>query len=339
MDPLGTDAATVTIEDNDAPPEGPEPWTVRVAPGDGTLTVSWTVAPRDGVADGEPYATPCAGARPPGRTTIGPTPGTRGTWAANDGITVAGGVTSYVITGLENGVATQVNLRSFTGVDYSESSAKSSRWVAEQGEHTTPRGGEQRQPAPARTYSVTASARATEGGGATLTVALSEAAPAGGVEFSVTAGYSGGATATADDVGAVTSPVTVAQGNTTLDITIPTAADAVDEDDETFTVAVAANTAGWEKAGDGRDTATVTIADDDTAGITAAAANPLTVAEGESATYTVVLDSRPTANVTVTASSGDGGAAHGVPGLPHLHADGMGHAADLHGQRELPTTT
>ena len=305
-DPEGTDTATVTIQDNEEAPDGPEPRAVRVVPGDGSLTVSWTVAPRDGVADGEirhalrwsqTTGADHYWANPRDPRSVGP----------NDGITVEGGVTRYVITGLENDVATLVHLRSFTGDDRSERSSQSSRWVEEEGEHTTPRGGE--QTTADRTYSVNAAASAAEGGGASLTITLSQAAPAEGVEFSVTADHSGGATATADDVGAVPSPVTVAQGNTTLDVTIPTVADAVDEDDETFTVTVAANTAGWEKAGDGRDTATVTIADDDTAGITVTAASPLTVAEDGTATYTVVLDSRPTADVTVTAASNDGGAA------------------------------
>ena len=280
--PEGTGTATVTIEDSDGgldAPDGPEPWNVRVAPGDGTLTVTWTVAPRDGVEDGEirhalrwsqTTGADHYWANPRDPQNVGP----------SDGITVAGGVTRYVITGLENGVATRVDLRSFTGGHHGEANPQSSEWVTEEGEHTTPRGNEPQQSSPGRTYSVTAGARATEGGEAALTITLGETAPEGGVEFSVAAGYSGDATATADDVGAVASPVTVAQGNTTLVIAVPTAEDAVDEDDETFTVSITASTAGWEKAGDGKDTAVVTIADDDTAGVTVNAANPLAVAEG-----------------------------------------------------------
>lgn len=49
--------------------------------------------------------------------------------------------------------------------------------------------------------------------------------------------------------------------------------------------------------------ATLTIADDD--GVTARAANPLRVARGETATYTVVLERRPAADVTVTPFSTD----------------------------------
>ncbi len=172
-------------------------------------------------------------------------------------------------------------------------------------------GGEDEQQQVARTFSVSAAASAAEGGNAALTITLSETAPTGGVAFTVTASYSG-QTATAADVGSITSPVTVAEGDTTLDISIPTADDAVDEDDETFTVTVAATTSGWEKEGDGRDTATITITDDDTAGVTVTPTT-LSVSEDGSATYTVVLDSRPTADVTVTPTSGDAGAAGVAP--------------------------
>ncbi len=103
--------------------------------------------------------------------------------------------------------------------------------------------------------------------------------------------------------------MTVPTGDTTLVITIPTVSDDVDEGVETFTVVIAATTAGWVKTGNGGDTAVVTIVDNDTVGITVTAARPLAVSEGGSATYTVVLNSRPTADVTITAVSDDVGAA------------------------------
>ena len=46
----------------------------------------------------------------------------------------------------------------------------------------------------------------------------------------------------------------------------------------------------------------------DDAGVTVSAANPLSVSEGSTATYTVVLDSEPTADVTITPRSADTGA-------------------------------
>ncbi len=173
-------------------------------------------------------------------------------------------------------------------------------------------GGEGEQQQAAKTFSVSAASTAAEGGNATLTITLSEAAPTGGVVFTVTAGYGDGSTATAADVGSITSPVTVSEGDTALDVSIPTADDAVDEDDETFTVTVAATTSGWEKEGDSRDTATVTITDDDTAGVTVTP-KALNVSEDGSASYTVVLDSKPTADVTVTPTGSDAGAAGVAP--------------------------
>ncbi len=153
------------------------------------------------------------------------------------------------------------------------------------------------------TYSVSGKASAVEGQTATLTVTLSEAAPKGGVQFSVSAGFDG--SASAGDVGTITSPVTASEGDTTVEVSIPTAGDAIDEADETFTVTVTALTDGWAAADDGQNTATVTVVDDDTAAVTVTAADPLGVDEGATATYTVVLASQPTTGVTVAAASGD----------------------------------
>ncbi len=75
----------------------------------------------------------------------------------------------------------------------------------------------------AKTFSLSPTASVTEGHSATLTITLSEDAPADGVRFTVTAAYSTTGTGNADssDVGTITSPVTVVNGNSTLDITIP----------------------------------------------------------------------------------------------------------------------
>ena len=163
----------------------------------------------------------------------------------------------------------------------------------------------------AGTYTLSAQANAAEGADAALTITLSDAAPEDGAAFTVTAGYGDGG-ATADDVGSVISPVTAPEGSDTLEIAVPTVDDAYDEEDETFTVTVVPVTAGWQ-AEAGRDTATVTITDDDTAGVTVTAANPLKVEEGGSATYTVVLDSRPTHDVIITAVNGDPAKAAVIP--------------------------
>ena len=84
-------------------------------------------------------------------------------------------------------------------------------------------------------------------------------------------------------------------------VTLTPVADALVEGDETVTVS-GTTTATQE----GTTTllevtgAQVTIADDDARGVTVAADDPLGVDEAGSATYTVVLDSEPTGEVTVT---------------------------------------
>lgn len=287
-----------------------EPQNVNVVPGDGSLTVTWQLTPRAGFENDQIHHalrwSQVAGvwANPPG---------SRG--HRNDGIMVKGGIASYTITGLQNGIATGVFVRSFVGPRTSEDSVHSSRWVRVKGTQTTPQAAVPQpdpkpdpepnpQPEPqtrpvqpqqlevAKTFSVSSTARAVEGSTATLTVTLSTPAPVGGVAFTAVAGFSGGATAIASDVGTITSPVTVSEGDSTVDISVPIVDDAVDEDDETFTVTVAATTTGWSKASDGKDTATVTIADDDTAGVTITPTS-LNIAEGGSASYTVVLDTEP----------------------------------------------
>ena len=166
----------------------------------------------------------------------------------------------------------------------------------------------------AKTFSITATASAAEGDAAALTITLSENASTDGVKFTVSPGYSTTGTGNADssDVGTITSPVTVADGNRILHITIPTVDDKVDEDAETFTVTIATSAVGWNKAGDGEATATVTIIDDDTARVTVSPTT-LRVAEGRSKNYTVVLESEPTASVIVEAASQDTGAVTVTP--------------------------
>ena len=164
------------------------------------------------------------------------------------------------------------------------------------------------------TFSITATASATEGANAALTITLSEAAPTGGVPFTVTAMYSttGNNNAVAADVGSITSPVTVLENTSTLNISIPLADDDLDEDNETFKITIATSTSPWVKAGDGKDTATITITDNDEAGFTVTPTT-LSITEGGSDTYTVVLDSKPSHSVVVTPTSPDTGAVTVTP--------------------------
>ncbi len=99
-----------------------------------------------------------------------------------------------------------------------------------------------------------------EGRDALLVVTLGEDAPAGDVSFTVTPTYGSGAgKAQMSDVRTVPASVTVREGERRATITIRTADDQEDERDETFTVTIATNAAGWTKAGAGKDRATVRI--------------------------------------------------------------------------------
>ena len=107
----------------------PEPADVRVVPGDGSLTVSWTAVAHPRVAaERVQHALRWSQEA--------------GVWAnpsGNNGVAVEAGVNGYTITGLRNGVATGVFVRAFVGGLRSERSEHSSGWVRVKGEQTTPR--------------------------------------------------------------------------------------------------------------------------------------------------------------------------------------------------------
>ncbi len=151
-------------------------------------------------------------------------------------------------------------------------------------------------------------ARVSESGGqVTVTATLDAPAPEGGMGGFLFAGEDGTASEDID----FTMPLSIfipggqRSGTATLSIT----GDDVDEGDETVALSAMFDigTALLE------DKITLTITDDDTAGVTVSAASGLEVEEDGTASYTVVLDSRPTAAVTVSASSGDAGAASVSP--------------------------
>ncbi len=165
-----------------------------------------------------------------------------------------------------------------------------------------------------KTFSITERARAAEGASASLTITLSEDAPSAGVAFTVTAGFGGSSTAEAADVMSIDSPVTIPSGTRSLSIAIPLTDDDMDEDEETFTVTIATTAEGWMKEGDGKDTAVVSIDDDDNAGVNLIGVSTisndkgpkighLNVYQNTPATYQVVLTSRPVADVTINVSA------------------------------------
>ncbi|MCY4440806.1 MAG: hypothetical protein OXE53_11435, partial [Deltaproteobacteria bacterium] len=89
---------------------------------------------------------------------------------------------------------------------------------------------------PPRTYTLSPQVSVTEGEEATLTLSLGTPAGAGGVSFTVTADYPDGG-ATAEDVGQFAATLTVPEGQQSARIIIPTVDDeAVEEDEERFTV-------------------------------------------------------------------------------------------------------
>ncbi len=145
---------------------------------------------------------------------------------------------------------------------------------------------------------------AAEDGTFTFTV-TADPAPSAEVTFKYTVTAESGDTATADtDFTAVTTAAaaTIAANATSTTITVSVTDDALDESDETFTVTLSEPS---DNAEIGDATATGTITDNDTAGVTVSPTS-LTVAEGSSGEYTVKLDTEPTADVTVTVGGESG---------------------------------
>ena len=97
-------------------------------------------------------------------------------------------------------------------------------------------------------------------------------------------------------------PVTFLANSTTVTLSIATASDSVDEANSVVTATVSADTESPASYSVGTPgSAMVTVEDNDTRGVTVSA-TALAVNEGSTGTYTVVLDSQPTASVTVTPS-------------------------------------
>ena len=155
----------------------------------------------------------------------------------------------------------------------------------------------------------------TEGTAASFTVELSSAAPTGGLSISLTvADVSGSDFVASGNEGSKT--LSFAVGDTSKTYTVATVADSVDEASGAVKVTVGTGT-GYTVGTP--SSASVTVNDDDDAGVRVSSPT-LSVKAGETATYTLVLDSKPTANVTVTPTSADSdkatvsGAAEFTPG-------------------------
>ncbi|MEQ1760556.1 MAG: Calx-beta domain-containing protein [Vicinamibacterales bacterium] len=152
------------------------------------------------------------------------------------------------------------------------------------------------------TVTPTSGLTATESGGtATFTVVLTSQPTA-----TVTIALSSSDT-TEGTVGPATLTFTTGNWNAPQTVTVTGVSDAIDDGDVAFTIVTAAAVSADPVYG-GADPAdvSVTTIDDDSGGITVTPTSGLTIAEtGSSATFTVVLNSQPAANVTVAVSSSD----------------------------------
>ena len=106
-----------------------------------------------------------------------------------------------------------------------------------------------------------------------------------------------GSTTSADYSG-VPANVTFSTGDMSQTITFTATQDDVDDGGKSVLLAFGAPLPGGVSLGT-TTTTTVNITDDDGAGVTVSN-NSLDITEGSSGTYTIVLDSQPTATVTVT---------------------------------------
>ena len=132
------------------------------------------------------------------------------------------------------------------------------------------------------------------GGGAVVTLNLS---PDPEREVAIPIVATTASTATASDYTISPMTVTFANGETSKQVTITAVDDAVDDDGESVTLGFGTLPNGVVKI-QGADTVSVTLVDNDTRGVVVSPEH-LRVTEGNSEDYTVVLESAPTAAVTV----------------------------------------
>ena len=139
----------------------------------------------------------------------------------------------------------------------------------------------------------------TEGTPAVFTLSRAGSTTAA-LTVNVTVSETGGDMVAASNEGART--VAFLANSATVTLSIATASDSVDEANSVVTATISADTGSPVSYSVGTpSSAMVTVEDNDTRGVKVSA-TALTVNEGTTGTYTVVLDSQPTASVTVTPS-------------------------------------
>jgi CSLREA domain-containing protein len=135
---------------------------------------------------------------------------------------------------------------------------------------------------------------------AVFTVTLSAAS---GQTVSVNFASANNTAVAPSDYISASSSLTFTPGVTTSTITVTVQGDLLDEINETFFV----NLSGAVNATIADNQGLGTITDDDTAGITVTPTGGLTTTEsGGTSSFSIVLDTQPTASVTITLTSGDG---------------------------------
>ena len=146
------------------------------------------------------------------------------------------------------------------------------------------------------TFTASSQSIAESGGSATITAQLSTTS---GRSVTVPFTLTGTASESADYT-ITSSPITISAGSTTQTITVTIVNDSIDESDETVIATMGTPT----NADAGTTTVhTLTVTDNDTAGLTfAEEGGSLLLTEGSviTDTFTLVLDSQPTADVTVS---------------------------------------
>ncbi|WP_419916316.1 Calx-beta domain-containing protein [Candidatus Poriferisodalis sp.] len=237
----GAGTATVTIDDDDTPAA---PGGLAAAAGNAQLSLSWS--PTTEVLTG--YVVQYTSSSTVGNSAAARTDGDAGLgWVP--GGTPAATATAHTIRDLTNGETYRVRVRAV-------SAAGNGVWGFTSGIPAVP--------VSTKTYGITSAASVREGSSASLTISLGEAAPTGGLAFTVTYGYSGDSPASAADLDSAPTRVSVTANATSVSLSVPTKADTDVEADETFTVSVRPATAtGWSVASGGTAEATVTIDDDD----------------------------------------------------------------------------
>jgi hypothetical protein len=156
------------------------------------------------------------------------------------------------------------------------------------------------------TYDLTYAAMpVVEGGSATVTATLT---PASGQAVVIPVSSGGGTATAGTDYTAIpaSTDITIAAGQTTGTVVVPTTADVLDEADETFVV-----TGGAPATVASADTVTVTIEDNDNPPTVSIAAPGAAVAEGTSLVFPVTLSATSGLAVTVDVDTVDGTATEG----------------------------